>query len=272
MDCGHDPTETMNAPRAPEFVLEVCIATLDDALAASTGGADRLELNSALELGGLTPSAGSLLTVTEATPLPVIAMIRPRAGGFCYSAALFRTMRSDVDRALALGAKGVAIGLLDPDGRVDVDRLREIRRQIGDADLVFHRAFDVIADPFEALEQLVNLGVDRILTSGQKPSALEGVALLGQLARQAAGRIGLVVGGGVAGGVLDDLVVRSGCREFHGSFRRTFADPTMQVPSAVGFRDAFGTPSGLYSGTDPAAVRAVRTWLDAQILPSDGEG
>jgi copper homeostasis protein len=259
-------------PRPPGFVLEVCIASLDDALAASGGGADRLELNSALELGGLTPSAGSLLAVTRTFDLPVIAMIRPRAGGFCYSPALFRTMRADVDRALALGAKGIAIGLLDPDGRVDVDRLREIRSQVGDADLVFHRAFDVIPDPFEAIEQLVDLGVDRILTSGQRPTALDGVALLGQLHRQAAGRIGLVVGGGVAVAVLDDLVARSGCREFHGSFRRTMPDPVMQIPSAIGFRDAFGAPAGLISGTDSAAVRAARTWLDAQNPPSDVVG
>ena len=132
---------------AGRYTLEVCVATLDDALAASGGGADRLELNSALELGGLTPSPGTLREVIRAVDLPVVAMIRPRPGGFRYSPALYRTMRADVDDALGNGAKGIAIGLLDPDGRVDGRRLREIRSQIGDATLVFHRAFDITPDP-----------------------------------------------------------------------------------------------------------------------------
>jgi copper homeostasis protein len=262
----------INTARAPGFLLEVCIASLDDALDATAGGADRLELNSALELGGLTPSAGSLLAITGALDLPVIAMIRPRAGGFRYSPGEFKTMRADVDRALALGAKGIAIGLLDSDGRVDVGRMREIRSQLGDADLVFHRAFDFVPEPFAALEQLVDLGIDRILTSGQKPSALEGAALLGRLRRQAAGRIGLVAGGGVSVAVVDDLVKRSGCREYHGSFRWTKPDPTMGAGLSRELRSAFGSPAGLISGTDAAIVRAVRERLDATIVAVDGEG
>jgi copper homeostasis protein len=267
MDC---PDASGGANR--RFLLEVCIASLDDALAASAGGADRLELNSALELGGLTPSAGCLLSITQAVDIPVIMMIRPRAGGFCYTAGHFRTMRADVDRALALGAKGIAIGVLDPDARVDVGLLRGIRCQIGDAELVFHRAFDLIPDPFEALEQLIDLGVDRILTSGQKPTALEGADLLHRLRRQAAGRIGIVVGGGVSLGVLDELVNRSGCREYHGSFRWTMPDPTMQSDSSREFRRAFGDPAGLIFGTDAATVRAVRNQLDAMKVAADGEG
>ena len=254
----------------PGFVLEACIVSLDDALAAKRGGADRLELNSALELGGLTPSAGTLLAVSRSVDLPVIAMIRPRAGGFCYTPSLFRTMCADVKLALRHGAKGIAIGLLDVDNRVELDQLREIRSITGDADLVFHRAFDITPDPFEALEQLIDLGVDRILTSGQKPRALDGVALLDQLRRQAAGRIGLVVGGGVVGGVLEEIVSGSGCREFHGSFRWKMEDSTMQAVSSIGFRNAFGSPDGLFSGTDSAAVRAVRTWLDARFETDDG--
>jgi len=199
-------------------------------------------------------------------------MIRPRAGGFCYTPALFRTMCADIERALAHGANGAAIGLLDVDNRLDLGRLREVRSIVGDADLVFHRAFDLVPDPFEALEQLIELGVDRILTSGRKPRAIAGAALLDQLRRQAAGRIGLVAGGGVAVGGLEELVAESGCREYHGSFRGTMDDPTMQAGSAREFRSAFGSPAGLLSGTDAAAVRAVRDWLDARNVAEGVEG
>jgi copper homeostasis protein len=265
-------TAGINRERGPVVSLEVCIASLDDALAATAGGADRLELNSALELGGLTPSAGSLLAVTGSVNIPVIAMIRPRAGGFCYSPAEWGTIRADVDRAIALGAQGIAIGLLDSDGRVDVGRMREVRSQVGDAELVFHRAFDLVSEPFEALEQLIDLGIDRILTSGQKPRALEGATLLGRLRRQAAGRIGLVVGGGVSLAVVDELVKRSGCREYHGSFRWAKPDPALEAGSSTEFRSAFGSPAGLLSGTDAAIVRVVRERLEATIAAMDGEG
>lgn len=245
------------------FTLEVCIATLDDALAASEGGANRLELNSALALGGLTPSPGALLEVIRSVDLPVIAMIRPRPGGFCYSDASFRTMRADIDWVLSHGASGIAIGLLNADGRVDVSRCREIREKTAGYELVFHRAFDITPDPFEALDQLIDLGFNRILTSGHQPTSLAGATLLSHLMTRAAGRIGLIGGGGVSAHVLAEIVALSGCAEFHGSFRKSTVDPSMQVPSAQGFEEAFGSSDGHFSGTDAATVRVIRALLDS---------
>ena len=150
-------TEMLDRPHTRGFLLEVCIASLDDALAAREGGAERLELNSALELGGLTPSAGTMFAVSQSVDLPVIAMIRPRAGGFCYTPALFRSMCADIERALAHGAKGVAIGLLEIDNRVDLERLRVVRSMTGDADRFLNAsgADAYIAKPLQDIEGFI---------------------------------------------------------------------------------------------------------------------
>src|SRR4051794_16556979 len=173
-------------------LVELCIASVEDALIAEAGGVDRVELNSALPVGGLTPSAGLLAEVRRAVRLPVVVMARPRPGGFCYTAAEFAVLRRDTDFALEQGADGVTFGVLRDDGRVDVDRCRELVRQVGSRPrqgAVFHRAFDFTPDPLEALEQLIDAGVCRVMTSGQRPTAAEGAALIAELIRRAAGRI-----------------------------------------------------------------------------------
>src|SRR4051794_31818003 len=167
-------------------LVELCIASVEDALIAEAGGADRVELNAALPLGGLTPSAGLLAEVRRAVRLPVVAMARPRPGGFCYTAAEYAVLRRDVDFALDHGADGIAFGVLRDDGRVDVERCRKVVRQVGSRGgqgAVFHRAFDFTPDPFEALEQLIDAGVRRVMTSGQRPTAAEGVDLVSALIR-----------------------------------------------------------------------------------------
>src|SRR5690348_5874133 len=148
---------------ARRILLEVCIASVADALAAQAGGVDRLELNTALGLGGLTPSAGQLAEVRRATALPLIVMARPRPGGFCYSDSEFRVLRRDVEHALDQGADGIAFGVLTPTGEVDRERVRQIVTQMGTRQAVFHRAFDVTPDPVVALEQLIDLGVQRVM-------------------------------------------------------------------------------------------------------------
>jgi copper homeostasis protein len=253
------------AAERKRLLLEVCIASVDDALAAHRGGADRLELNAALPLGGLTPSLGSLIEVAQAVSLPVIAMARPRPGGFCYSAADYRTLRRDVDLLLSHGAAGVAFGMLHEDGRIDVERCRELMRQIGPREAVFHRAFDVTPDPFAALEELIDLGVRRVLTSGQEESAYNGSALIAALIRRAAGRIEVLPAGGVNRFTVADVVTRTGCEQVHASLRHTLPDRSTAARSCVSFAAAPRAGEDRYGATDPAAVAEVSGLLRRSI-------
>lgn len=243
------------------LLLEVCVASAEDALAARAGGADRLELNAALPLGGLTPSLGTLVEVTQAVPLPVIAMARPRPAGFCYSEADFRTLRRDVDFLLSHGAAGVAFGTLHEDGRIDVERCRELVRQVVPREAVFHRAFDVTPDPFLALEQLIDLGVRRVLTSGQEETAYNGTALIAELIRRAARRIEVLPGGGVNRFTVADVVTRTGCDQVHASLRHTLPDRSTAARPWVSFAAAPRPAEGRYGATDPDAVAGLSDLL-----------
>lgn len=207
--------------RRGEVLLEVCVASVDDAVAATAGGADRIELNSALELDGLTPSHGLLLETRRRVRIPVIAMARPRAGDFCYSDSEFEVLRRDVDHALEGGADGIAFGILTGDSRIDVKRCRSVIRQIGrgGGDVVFHRAFDRTAEPLEAIEQLVELGVRRVMTSGAARTAVAGAALVRDLVERAAGRIEILPAGGIRPANALRVVKQTGCDQLHTSLR-----------------------------------------------------
>ena len=199
-------------------LIEAAVESLAAAQAAYAGGADRLELNSALKLDGLTPSLATLVAVKEQVPLPVIAMVRPRAGDFVYDDAEFLAMRKDAEALLERGADGLAFGFLTAESAVDQRRTRELVQMIGPKVSVFHRAFDVTPDPFGALEMLIDLGVTRVLTSGQQPSASEGAELIRRLIERASGRIEILPGAGISPKNAADLIVRTGARQIHGSF------------------------------------------------------
>lgn len=196
-------------------VFEVCLDSVEACRAAEDGGASRVELCSALLEGGLTPSFGMLKQARQATTLKIMAMVRPRGGDFCYSAAEFEVMKSDLEMIKSLGADGAVFGLLNPDGTVDRDRTAELIRLARPLPVTFHRAFDVTCDPFAALETLIELGVERILTSGQEPSVLEGVPLLKQLVEHASGRVIIMPGGPVSARNLAPIIAATGVREFH---------------------------------------------------------
>ena len=159
---------------ARPITLEICTASVEDCLAAEQGGADRIELNCALMLGGLTPSLGCLREALATVRIPIIAMIRPRAGGFNYSATELKVMLNDLESALAAGAAGIAFGILNADGTVDRARCQEVVSRCAGRQVVFHRAFDVTPDPLTALDQLADLGVTRVMTSGQEANAYNG--------------------------------------------------------------------------------------------------
>ena len=205
-------------------LLELCVDSVTDAIAAERGGTDRVELNAAYALDGLTPSLGALVEARAHVRLPIIAMLRPRPGGFCYDDAEFRVMQRDADLLLKHGADGLAFGILRPDRTIDADRCRAIVRQCGPRDAVFHRAFDEVPDPLRALEELIDLGFRRVLTSGQQPTATAGTELLHKLSECAAGRIEILPGGGVRPANVQDLVARTGCTQVHTSLRAAAAE------------------------------------------------
>ncbi len=180
-----------------EIVFEVCVDSVDAAVAAERGGAHRVELCSDLLEGGLTPSHGTLEVARKRLGIKIMSMVRPRGGDFCYSEAEFDVMRHDVAAAKALGADGIVLGLLNPDGTVDRKRTEELVAIARPLPVTFHRAFDMTRDPFEALDTLIELGVDRVLTSGQEPTVLEGIDLIAALVERAAGRIIVMPGGGI---------------------------------------------------------------------------
>ena len=238
-------------------LLEICIASVEDGRRAGEGGADRLELNAALALGGLTPSLGTLIELKRAVRLSVFCMVRPRPGGFCYSDADFAVMRRDADLLLANGAAGIVFGILNEDGTVDEPRCRQLREQIGSCVAVFHRAFDVTPDPFAALEQLIKLGFRRVMTSGQQETALAGAGLIANLIRRAAGRIEVLPAGGINRTTVTEVVTRTGCDQVHGSLRHRVADrSTCRRPNIL-FGVPTNPPEDGYEATSSDAVAEV---------------
>lgn len=213
--------------------LEVCVASIDDAVAAAKSGADRLELNCALELDGLTPSLGLLAEVRSAVSVPIIAMVRPRAGDFCYSRSEQAVMLRDAELLLASGAAGVCCGALTSSGQIDRPFWKRLVEIAGDREVVFHRAFDAIQNQLSELEVLVDLGTTRVLTSGGAATALAGAAQLANLVRQSAGRIEILPAAGISAEHLDELLCTTGCRQVHGSFRELNADRPRTSPERV---------------------------------------
>lgn len=242
-------------------LIEICIGSVDDALAAVAGGADRLELNCALVLGGLTPSAGLFAEVRRRVSTPVIAMVRPRRGGFAYTDADFEVMLNDARLLIDAGANGLAFGLLEPGGTIDVGRCRQVREVCGNRQAVFHRAFDVTPDPVAALETLIDLGFTRLMTSGQAESALAGAEAIADLHRRAAGRIEVLPAGGISPQTVADIVGQTGCDQVHASVQSSSTDPSVAARSRIRFCRPGPLPEDRFEHTDVKAVAALRSVL-----------
>ena len=211
-----------------QITVEICCGSYFDALEAAAGGAERIELNSARALGGLTPSMAELLLVKRETPLKVIAMARPRGAGFCYGVSDFKQMFFDCQMMMGHGADGIAFGCLKADGTIDLSQTELMVKAIKDkgGEAVFHRAFDCVKDPFQAAEQLISLGVDRILTSGLKSKAPDGWRLLKELQERFGERIEILAGSGIHAGNAGELAEKTGVRQLHSSCKDWIADPT----------------------------------------------
>ena len=238
------------------MIIEACVDTVESALAAESGGADRLELCDALVEGGVTPSAGKIALCRERVRIPVVVLIRPRGGDFLYGDTETELMLRDIAIARGLGADGVAAGALRPDGTVDEPRLRAMVQAAGSMEVVFHRAFDGTPDPFQALETLKALEVGRVLTSGQAATALEGAGMLKRLVVAAEGKIAILAGGGVNEENAARLVRESGVRELH--IRGTAAVASGMTYKRPGFDLTKPLmPDNVRAVTDATRVRAV---------------
>ncbi len=253
-----------------KVVVEICCGSYEDALAAYRGGAKRIELNSALYLGGLTPSLGTLRLTKQNTDLKVIAMVRPRAAGFCYSDADFEVMKADAELLLDNGADGIAFGCLNKDGEIAEDQVREImaiiKRYRGEA--VFHRAFDCVADSYKAIKKLIDIGIDRILTSGGREKAVDGIELLGKLQMAYGERIQLLAGGGINAENVKELMEQTGICQVHSSCRRWIPDPTTEGEQ-VSYAYAEHPHRGSYEAVDEKLVKKLMDAAYKDLIEMD---
>jgi copper homeostasis protein len=202
-----------------DYRLEICAFNLPSALVAQQAGADRIELCASPEEGGTTPSPGVIRTAREKLRIALYPIIRPRGGDFLYSDEEFSVMMRDVEYCKQVGCNGVVLGVLCPDGSVDKGRCARLVEAAYPLGVTFHRAFDWASNPFEAMEAIIGIGCERILTSGQRPTALEGVPLIDELVREADDRIVIMPGSGVRAANIVDLAQKTGASEFHSSAR-----------------------------------------------------
>lgn len=237
------------------FFLEVCVDSVESAIAAQAGGAARVELCDNLVEGGTTPSAGTIELARKHLDIALNVIIRPRGGDFCYSEMEFEIMKRDIEIARELGADGAVIGILNPNGTVDLKRTQRLVDLARPLSVTFHKAFDMTRDPFEALETLIGIGVDRILTSGQEASVIEGMDVVRALMKRAGRRIIIMPGGEITARNIQTILKLTGARELH-------AVATMEAPSAMRFRNprvfmggTFRPPEYNRNVTDAGGVR-----------------
>lgn len=239
------------------YIIEIATTDFTTTRSAVEGGADRIELCAALSEGGTTPSYGTIKQCRESFEVPLFPIIRTRSGDFFYSDEEFRIMMDEVKLCRELDCDGVVIGLLNTDGTVDVKRTARLVEAAYPLEVTFHRAFDRCKDPFEALEQLVRIGCQRILTSGQQPTAPQGMELITQLIKAADERIIIMPGSGVRKENIKELAEKTGAVEFHSSLRSKSKSPMDFVhPAFAGSEESYSNPF-----IDPAEVNALKMAL-----------
>jgi copper homeostasis protein len=239
------------------MIFEVCVDTVAGALAAQAAGAQRIELCDNLVEGGTTPSLGMLQLARRLVTMEINVLIRPRGGDFCYSELEMEVMRLDILAAKSAGANGVVLGLLRPDGCVDEERTAELVALARPMSVSFHRAFDLARDPHEALEAVCQLGIERILTSGQKPSALEGAACIARLVEQAGKRVIILAGGGINETNIVELAAITGVQEVHFAARTALDSPMLFRNTICWMGKPYQPDEYTRKETDPQRIRGI---------------
>ena len=237
------------------YRFEICANSVASCKAAQEGGADRVELCAGIPEGGTTPSYGMIATARKSINIGLNVIIRPRGGDFLYSEDEIQEMIEDIRTAKSLGADGLVFGCLKADGSVDMEVMKRLMDEAGDTPVTFHRAFDHCSDPYQALEDIISCGCCRILTSGCRPTALEGAELLAELVKRAEDRIIIMPGCGIKEGNIAEIARLSGAREFHFSARES-------VESGMIFRNpqvAMGSEDDPYGTVQTTARRVAAT-------------
>ena len=242
-----------------KITLEVCCGSADDVIQAQQGGADRVELNSSLFHGGLTPTVGELIVAKKSVPIPVMTMIRPRQGGFCYTPVEFEAALHDAHALLEAGADGLVFGFLHGDGTVDAQRTGHLARIARDAgkEAVFHRAIDVVPDWKEALQQLIDLGVQRVLTSGQAPDVFFALDTIREMVQFAGHRIQILPGAGVTLQNAHRIADYTGCDQLHIARHRPMRDTSTANNRDIFYGGALYPPEDRYDIIDGEYVSKV---------------
>lgn len=246
------PVDRPTTRKARPVLIEACVDSVSSAIEAQRGGAARVELCANLYEGGTTPSMGAIQAARQHLEIRLHVIIRPRGGDFFYSDVELDIMRGDVLRAGEAGADGVVFGILRSDGTIDMEQTGKLVELAGPMSTTFHRAFDMTADPYAALETLVALGIDRVLTSGQRPSAMEGADLLARLVGQAGGRLVVMPGVGIDAANIAGLIRRTGAPEYHVLAQKC-------IPSLMAFRN----PT-VFMGPDPDSSEYETHLADAE--------
>jgi len=241
-----------------KYIIEIATSDFATTKTAVEGGADRIELCANLAEGGTTPSYGHIRQCREAFDTLIYAIIRPRGGDFLFTEEEFSMMLQDVKLCKEVGCDGVVIGLLNADGTIDLKRTSKLVDAVYPLGVTFHRAFDRCSNPFEAMEQLIQIGCERILTSGQKPSAPDAVELIEQLYREADDRIIIMPGSGVRKENIKMLAEKTGCTEFHSSLRSKRKSSMEFIhPAFAGSEESY-----MNNYIEPEEVKALRKALE----------
>jgi copper homeostasis protein len=202
-----------------KILFEACVDSTESAIAAQEGGADRIELCTDLLEGGVTPSAGTIDLVCKYVSIPIMLMIRPRGGDFCYTDYEFELMKRDLELAKQYNIYGVVFGILNEDGTIDRERIKTLIQLARPLKITFHRAFDMTRNPFEALDDLIELGIERVLTSGQELDVVKGINTLKKLVEKSGDKIIIMPGGGVDENNAAEIISKCGVKEIHDSAR-----------------------------------------------------
>lgn len=244
-----------------KYRLEVCVDSVESALAAERGGADRLELCGNLMLGGTTPSPALYREIRKHSQIRIHALIRPRFGDFCYTGHEYQIIRGEIRMFRELGAEGVVIGILHPDGTLHMEQMRMLMEDAAGMSVTLHRAFDVCADPYQCLEQAKELGISTILTSGQKHTCLEGKALLKELIERSGKELEILVGSGVSADVIRELQPYIYANAYHLSGKVTVDSAMEYRKQGVSMGLSFLSEYDIWR-TEEARIREARNALD----------
>ncbi len=233
-------------------LLEVCCGSADDVIQAHKAGAHRVELNSDLFHGGLTPTIGELLVAKRETGMKIMTMVRPREGGFCYTPAEFATAFEDARVLLANGADGLVFGFLHDDGTIDKERTRILAEMAQDAgkETVFHRAIDIVPDWREALDALIGLGITRVLTSGQERDVSLGSKTVREMIGYASGRIQILPGAGINARNMDRIITETGCNQIHLSAHKPQYDASVNNNRSIHYGGCLYPPEDRFNVID----------------------